>query len=382
MSFRSGGISAIRFSCKVPAMFGQEHLDRLADRQIGHQRVATDGIEVGWAGGGNVLDAEFDLEKNIINDSLHFDLRVTKDVLPSDLLKAYYETELKALVKNNPSGFPSAKQKREAKESARERLEDESKDGRFQKHRLIPVMWDRPTNKLYFGSNSITSIDKFTSLFEQTFGVEMEIEAAGWRAVNLIGPRDGDVDRCSPSNFIAGSARGDTAWIADESSRDFLGNEFLLWLWYWTDVESDTFTLSDSSEVTIMFQKTLLLDCPRSQTGVDVFRHEGPTRLPEARRAIQSGKLPRRAAFTMVRHDTQYEFGFSAETFAIQSAKVAVEEDVVEARAKLDRRIELWRELNVTVDLLYDRFLSIRCTGRWADQLASMQKWLERKEVR
>ena len=45
------------------------------------------------------------------------------DKIPGDLLRAYYAVELKALSKNNPSGFASARQKREAKEIARDRLE-------------------------------------------------------------------------------------------------------------------------------------------------------------------------------------------------------------------------------------------------------------------
>ena len=57
-----------------------------------------------------------------LNDTLTFDLRVDTDKIPSDLLRAYYAVELKALSKNNPSGFASARQKREAKEIARERL--------------------------------------------------------------------------------------------------------------------------------------------------------------------------------------------------------------------------------------------------------------------
>ena len=66
----------------------------------------------------------------MINDTLSFDLRVDTDKLTGDLLRAYSAVELKALTRKNPSGFPSAKQKREAREIARDRLEREAKDGR------------------------------------------------------------------------------------------------------------------------------------------------------------------------------------------------------------------------------------------------------------
>src|SRR5262249_1974844 len=124
MGFFNGRVTALRFKVngKAPRHFDEEHVDRLKDRAAGRQKIASaDGIETGWTAGEHILDTEFNLEKNIINDTLHFELRVDSDKLPSDILRAYYAIELKALTRKNPSGFPSARQKREAKESARER---------------------------------------------------------------------------------------------------------------------------------------------------------------------------------------------------------------------------------------------------------------------
>ena len=67
------------------------------------------------------------------------------------------------------------------------------------------------------------------------------------------------------------------------------------WLWYQTDMVSDTFALADNSEATVMLARSLTLECPRGQTGHETISSEGPTRLPESRRAIQSGKLPRKS---------------------------------------------------------------------------------------
>ena len=42
------------------------------------------------------------------------------------------------------------------------------------------------------------------------------------------------------------------AWIPDENNRDYFGNEFLLWLWYVLENESDTLKLADKSEAAVM----------------------------------------------------------------------------------------------------------------------------------
>lgn len=383
MGFLSGAVTFQRFRVggQASPSFGQDHLDKLADRAAGRQRIAAaDGVEVGWTAGGHVLDTDFTLDKNVVNDSLHFELCVESDKLPADKLKAYTAVELAALAKNNPSGFASARQKREAKEIARERLEEEAKDGRYRKRKCVPVMWDRTTGEVLFGATSLTQVDRLCSLFEQTFAAKLECVTAGRLAADIDNRTGPDAD-LTPSVFVPGVSTGDVCWIAGDGDHSFLGNEFMLWLWYWLDVQSDTLTLGDKSEATVMIARSLTLECPRGQTGADAFSHEGPARLPEARRAIQSGKLPRKCGLTVVRHDQQYEFTLHAETLAVGAAKLpAPPEDVTDARAKLDARVDAVRSLVETLDQLYSCFLSRRLGREWADDLGGMQGWLSRKE--
>jgi hypothetical protein len=387
MGFYSGRASFLRFKVNGPAprLFDDEQIDRLRDRQAGRQRIASaDGVETGWTAGDHVLDTDFHLAKNVINDTLTFDLRVDTDKIPNDLLRAYYAVELKALSKNNPSGFASARQKREAKEIARERLEQEAKDGRYKKRKCIPVLWDRLSNEVLFGATSLAQIDRLCSLFETTFGTELECVTAGRRAYQLaeVHSRTRLVDDSAPSAFVPGLTPTDVAWIADESSRDFIGNEFLLWLWYFTDVQSDTLKLADNSEVTLMLARTLNLECPRGVTGHETISHEGPTRLPESRRAIQSGKLPRKVGLTLVRHGEQYELTLHAETLAVSGAKLPPPDEQSDARGKLDDRANQLRSLIETLDLLYNAFGEKRFGKEWEHELAGMQKWLKREDRR
>ena len=101
---------------------GAEQLEKLAEHAIGTQRqMAADGAVVGWIAADHILDTNFGLEKNFINDALHFAVRIDTQAIPADLLRAYTHVELAALAKQNPSGIPSARQKREARMLAKER---------------------------------------------------------------------------------------------------------------------------------------------------------------------------------------------------------------------------------------------------------------------
>jgi hypothetical protein len=386
MGFFSGRATISRFQVagEAPTIFGPEQLARLAEHMSGRQRLASaDGVEIGWSAADHILDTRFDLAKNVINDMLFFALRIDQNKIPGDLFRAYSQVDLEALSAGNPSGRPSARQKKEARESARDRLEHEARDGRFLKRKAIEVVWDRLSNEVYFGTTSLTFIDRLLTLFNHTFGVGFEAISAGRRAFQLaeLHQRSRNVDDASPSPFVPGSSATDVAWVLDEASRDFVGNEFLLWLWYRTDLEHDTFKLSDDSNATVMLARTLTLECPRGQTGHETISHEGPTALPEARRAIQAGKLPRKAGVTLARHGIQYEFTLHAESLGIGSARLPPSEET-DDRARLDERANQLRSLIESLDLLFEAFGQIRFSSEWPKELAKMQKWLQREERR
>lgn len=381
MGFFSGRISFARFRVKGPAprLFGPEHVERLENNAIGKQRVApNDGVEIGWTAGDHVLDRAFTLEKNIVEDTLHFCLRVDTTRLPSDLLKAYTLEELTSQAAANPSGRVSARQKREAKQAALECLEGEAADGRFLKRKVIPVLWDAPSNELLVGSTSAAVVDRLYTLFEHTFGQDFEPLGAGQQAFRLAESRQQTrgIDDASPSPFVPGNWPEELAWVTDEASRDFLGNEYLLWLWFSLDSESDAIKLSDGTEATVMLGRTLVLECPRGQNGRETILSDAPTRLPEARRAVQAGKLPRKVGLTVVRHDQQYELTLHAESLAVSGARLPAPE-ATEDRARLEERITQLRHLLETLDLLYEAFGTCRAGHGWNKELTRMQKWLQ-----
>src|SRR4051812_29642513 len=103
MSFLTGRITCLRYkvSGAAPSLFGPEHLEQLTAAAIGKQKVLQgDGTVSGWGAGDHVLDTQFDLAKNIVTDTLHFDLRVDSTKIPGDLLRAYAAVELAALTAN------------------------------------------------------------------------------------------------------------------------------------------------------------------------------------------------------------------------------------------------------------------------------------------
>src|SRR5262245_26368548 len=185
MGFFTGRVTCMRFKVGGRGLrqFGPEQLEQLESHAIGRQKIAAaDGTQIGWIAADHILDTRFDLAKNIVNDTLHFALRIDQQKMPSDLLRAYTQVELEGLAAGNPSGQPSARQKREARMLAKERLEHEAKDGRFLRRKAIPILWDAPSGELIVASTAASAIERLRPLLKESFDRNLEPLSAGRQA--------------------------------------------------------------------------------------------------------------------------------------------------------------------------------------------------------
>lgn len=378
MGFTAGRVTFVRFRVlgESPLPFAPEQLEAVGSHAIGRHTVeGADGVTFGWSGGDHVLDETFSFEKNVLGDALHLGVRIDSQPIPGDLLRAYSRIELDARAAGNPSGRPTKAQRQEAKEAALQRAQAEAADGRFRRRKLVPALWDGLTQTLYAGTTSAAALDRITSLFRDTFGRLLEPVTAGSLARERVG--EAAIDSTPPMTLHAGDAPATIAWAeAEPARRDDLGNEFLVWLWHTLQGGDGTIALPDGSEAAVMLAKTLTLDCPLGQTGSDTLRDEGPARLPEAFRALQSGKLPRKVGLILARQGQQFDLTLQAETWAVSGLALPKPEDAAAEDARL-ARVESLRQAVDTLDLLYEAFLRRRVSPDWMADLGSIRRWLQ-----
>ena len=384
MGFLSGSISfeTFRISDAQPPRFGPEHVEILQQHAIGESKSSSnDQVRVGFLAGDHLFDGEFDLEKNVYGDALHFAVRIDTNQVPAAIRRAWLQIELAMLNADSPGRRPTKAQRQEAKDAVEARCEEAARSGQFQRMQQFPVLWDGQHRLLYCGGTSAGALDVCRDLLSKAFELELSRLSSGRVALEwaTAARHLGALNNAVPANFRGDGGQAEVVWWDGESDNyDFLGNEFLLWLWWYWETQGDTITLSDESELTGMFAKTLTLECPRGESGKGTISAQDPTDLPEAAQAIRSGKLPRKAGLMLVRHGQAYELTLQAETFAVGGAKLQVDEEA-EGRAIAEGRIDSLRGLKETLDLLFQAFCARRIGKSWSGELEQIQGWLKTK---
>lgn len=387
MGFASGSVTFRRFKVvgKHPSAIDQSILDKLHEfrLQLGEYSVPEE-VEYGWCGARHILDSSFSFEHNVFGDALFFGLRVDTNRVPASLKKAYQLMEEQAVAASNPSGFISKTQKRDVKEIVRQKVEDELKDGKFRRSKLVPILWDFSAAMLYCAAAGPTQ-EKLLEIFPRTFDLELEPVSAGTLGLDVlegIGRRR-DYEDTHPTRFVIGpegeGIEPEYPWVAKGAEpKDFLGNEFLLWLWYQADAGTGTVVAGKAGEVAIILDRSLDLECAYGVTGRDSFKSDGVSRMTEAAEALRVGKLPRKSAMILNALGHQYELSFNPELFYFSTVKLPEVEEAESPRVLFEERITLLRDLCQIADELFRVFLDIRAGSRWEGVVSKIRHWINR----
>jgi hypothetical protein len=381
MGFLSGSVTFERFRVTEDptGTFGDEHLQILKKNKISSSKKNLfESPSIGFTGGSHLLDTDFDSEKNIIGEAMHFGIRIDSCQIPGPIKQAWMHMELSGALKDKPGGRPTKAQREEAKEAVDARCAAEAEKGNFHRMGVTSVLWDATTETIFLGGTSEKTNEACLDLLKSSFGIEVSRVTSGKLALEYAEAADqtAAIFETTPSSFHPEAEGNIVWWNGMNDNYDYLGNEFLLWLWWKWETGSDTFTLSDESEVSGMFARSLSLDCPSGENGKESISSESPVALPEAMIAIKMGKLPRKAGLTLVRDGEQFDLKLSAETFSVGAARISQMGDDGPMRDTIDR-IESIRQLAETLDLLFDVFCEDRLAKSWSSSFNKITKWLQ-----
>ncbi|WP_437956463.1 hypothetical protein WME76_34370 [Sorangium sp. So ce119] len=160
--------------------------------------------------------------------------------------------------------------------------------------------------------------------------------------------------------------------------RRFVGREFLVWLWFESELFEGRFSLDalGACELWLEGQITLVQEKEQSR-----LKGAAPSSAPEAHEALRQGKLPSQARVRVTRGELEYAFLFNADAFALSGVKIpSVVKDA--ADEQFYERMYLIEELETLFTALYGEFLALRLSTSWEPAVAPfLRAWVRGEPV-
>ncbi len=429
MPFRSGAISYRRFSVvgDAPDMLDPERFEALRAHALGELEPIKPGeLHVGWTAGRHLFDRAFDYERIGFGSGLLLGFRADAVRVPPEIKRAYIamaedahfaqaasESRTSSRGKSaskssgggrtardagaagstdDASGFLPRAARKDARDEAMRRIDEEIAEGRYRRPKHTPIWWDFSKGALYAPITSDVEVAALRRLMLDSLGVAIEPRSAGRLALDYLVTKgrtsDYDELRAHPLSSAppeielaredgsrASADRPELPWTAQEP-QDFLGNLFLYWLW-WHAETREGIVETDEGDFAIVLDKTLDLECAWGVSGRTSLRGDAPTRRAETARAVQLGKWPRKIGLTVSAHDRVWECTLQGDRFEVSGLKLPKPEDKPQSlRAGLEERLDSFATFDAALLSMYHAFLAVRTSRAWDSCRAEMRNWV------
>ena len=155
---------------------------------------------------------------------------------------------------------------------------------------------------------------------------------------------------------------------------EFLGEEFLTWLWFRIETEGGDFDLGNKREVGVSFDDFIAF-APRDDDETEHTLKKGiPSRSAEASASLRNGRRLRQAKLILGQGEQVWTFILDGPTMNLLSVKLPEDdEDAESADERSIDRIRAFFELQQCVAGLYGVFLKERLTPEYLHQGAELQ---------
>ena len=362
-------------------------------------------VESGWAAGEHILDHDFVWERCVYESCLHAAMRMDAVRVPAEIKAAYVAQEQTALRKagadrhGDDSGMPARplgrNAKREAKEAAERRWLEEVSDGRSRSSKLVPILWDPAHATILAPATSDKVVDALRDLIQATLGARLQAIGAGGMALDLLASRGETAvfDDAMPDALSAAPAprtaelaamvgdRPEVPWAqAGPEPKDFLGNLFLIWLWYHAERAEGLIDLPDGRGISFVVDRMIDMECAWGVTGRQSLRGDAPGRSAEAAKALQQGKWPRKLGLLLSDGELEWAFDLQGDLFRVGGLKLPrPEERPGSEREAIEQRIEATLDLDSILVGLYDVFLKERFSPGWSTRRVELRDWIATK---
>ena len=171
--------------------------------------------------------------------------------------------------------------------------------------------------------------------------------------------------------------------LSDRIKRaEFLGAEFITWLWYCEEAQSGIFDLGgDLGQIEVGFEDRLTMSSAAIDEQEDSFKGGRPTSSIEAKMALRLGKLAKQAKIRIAQGDQEWLFTLRESPLMMSAIKLP-EIMTKGGQTQFFERMFLLEHLERIYKALFQIFLEERLGESWeSETLPQIRQWVAVGEV-
>ena len=330
----------------------------------------------GWVCFEDMLDTEWRTAPPQKGNYFTFSLRLDTRRIPPAIIKKQLSLALKAekeKMQAQGKKFISRERKKDLKEQVLLRL----------RQRFLPVpaefhvVWEPDRNEVWFASTQGKMIDLFMELFITSFGLHLEqIEPYSLAEGLLDDVEMGKLDRCEATQFTM------TSGNEGQMLSSVLGEEFLTWLWFQSDVAPGAFVDKEGHPFSVSMEQRIVVQGGQGDAKDTATVAGTLSPLTEARFGLGKGKKVTRATIRLEKNDLAFQFTLKAGDFtlgSLKTPKVEKPEEGDDPDAMLLERFYLIEVCLGLLENLYATFLRLRLSADWSETVQEITAWIGRE---
>ena len=321
----------------------------------------------GWVSFDDYLDTTWQAGPPQKGAYIAFSLRVDTRRIPAGVARKHLVLALKrekAENEKNGKKFISRERRKELKELVQISL----------RRRFLPVpsefnvIWNTANNEIWFASTQEKVIELFVQRFLATF--ELHIEQLTPSALDLSMLGDAAEEKIHSTD------------TPDESPNGMLGQDFLTWLWFRSDVVSTFFLAGNAQPFQVSMEKrvTVTSFCGTDRETTSMATWVPGESLLEARVGLRRGKKVTSALIHLTKDDFGFDVSVKAADFSLnglKTPKIDKSDRDDDPDALFLEKVFLIETAVTLLDSLYRQFLGLRLDeGKWKKTTDEMMKWM------
>jgi hypothetical protein len=359
---KSGPCVAYTWSGDMPEPDQPTFFDGLSARRFRTiENAASEETSFGWVTPDDPSGGSFSFEDLDGGPGTWLRLRFDTKKLPAEQVRMHL-----AAAKRAKGRSLTSRERRELKDDIAEKLLPRI----LPTTRNVDVLLFHAARVLLVFSSSKAARDGVAESLRGSFGELHQVRlTAGTHAIAVMGT---DVVRkLKPTRFPGGGPRQ----LVIESDADFLGEEFLTWLWWRCEVKGGAFAHGEDEAVAVAFDGMLQFAAPDDEVET-TLRHGLPAKSDEARAALRQGRLLSKAQVQVARGNAQWTVTI---TGASMTFSARLPEDPDDCESDLDRthdRAANWLAIHQILTGMFRLFLLSRNGSGWRDESQAMAQWM------